>query len=228
MEIHTFNDEAAWLGALLEAWQETAGTVLRRRGTVSAALCGGSSPGSFYRALAATDWPWSAMRFYIGDERWVPRTHADSNHHLAYSAFYPHRIRLEGWLTEGCEPDTSALDFERRLKRDLGNPPRFDLMLLGIGTDGHTASLFPGTKALEIEDRFAVSNYIPHLSAHRMTVTFPVIREARELWFLTKGAAKEPWIRQMEQGTGDFPAARAARAAAENENPVKIFHLAGA
>ena len=204
-----FESEAAWLDALLNAWQKCGSAALQKRGNFTVALSGGSSPESLYKALSKIDWPWSSTQFFIGDERWVPADHKDSNYRMIYEAFYPRNIRLERWKTELSKPEEAAADYERRLLRELAHPPRFDLVLLGIGNDGHTASLFPGTKALDESTRLTSSNWVPQMDSMRLTLTYPILKLAREIWFVSKGASKQEWISKMTDGsTPNFPAAR--------------------
>jgi len=207
MKHFPFPTESAWIEALLAAWQKCGAEALQKRGSFTVALSGGSSPESFYKALSRIEWPWSSTKFYIGDERCVPIDHKDSNYRMIYESFYPHTIQLERWKTELAKPEEAAIDYERRLRRELGDPPRFDLVLLGIGNDGHTASLFPETKALLETSRLAVSNWVPQVDAMRLTLTFPMLSRAREIWFVSKGQGKQSWIEKMTAGTGtDFPA----------------------
>lgn len=215
-----FATEEAWLDGLLNAWQQTGGASLQSRGDFKVALAGGSTPAAFYKSLSKTEWPWAATRFFIGDERWVPIDHAQSNYRMIYESFYPHKIQLTRWKTELTKPEEAALDYERQLKQELSQPPRFDLILLGIGEDGHTASLFPNTRGLDEESRLCISNHVPKLETFRLTFTYPLISNAREVWFLAKGEKKLPWIEKMIKGTDtSFPAAR-IKCAGE----VKIFY----
>jgi 6-phosphogluconolactonase len=216
-----FDNETDWIAALIAKWQEVGSEALQKRGVFNVALSGGSSPESFYRALGKIKWPWSATHLFIGDERCVPLDHKDSNYRMIYEAFYPQNIKLERWKTELFTAENVAADYERRMIRDLGQPPRFDLVLLGIGNDGHTASLFPGTKALLEDAKYAVPNWIPQLNTHRLTLTYPTLRQAKEIWFVSKGAGKQEWIERMEQGTSpEFPAA----AVTTERGEIKIFN----
>jgi 6-phosphogluconolactonase len=223
MELISSATEAAWLDTLTTRWQEMGGEALTARGSFKAALSGGSTPGTFYRHLARLEWPWEATHLFVGDERLVPAEHKDSNYRMIYEAFYPRKITLERWKTESVRPEDAATDYEKRLRVELSDPPRFDLIMLGIGDDGHTASLFPATAALQEETKLCVLNRVPQLETFRLTFTYPLIRLAREVWFVTRGPKKLPWIEKMVAGTdASFPAARVTT---EN-GPVKIFHCA--
>lgn len=209
MNHYKFESEAEWIQALVKKWQECGTEALNARGTFYVALSGGSSPESFYKAIAATEWPWSSTVMYIGDERWVPSDHKDSNYRMIYESFYPHKIRLERWKTELTKPEEAALEYHKRLNKELGQPPRFDLALLGVGNDGHTASLFPGTKALEATEHYTTSNWVPQMDSMRLTMTYRLFYQAREILFVSKGSGKQEWLTKLEKRTDTtFPAAR--------------------
>lgn len=223
MVLREFPDEAAWLGALLQEWQALGGEAVARRGAFHVALCGGSTPAAFYRALARSDWPWSSCQLYIGDERCVGPAHKDSNYKMIFESLYPKKPVLHRWKTEMGDYASAALDYGHLIQRETGDPPKFDLVLLGVGEDGHTASLFPGTAALTEEIRPVVVNEVPRLKTRRLTFTYPAFKRARALWFLTRGPVKKPWVDRMVSETpGDFPAARVH---CDLTEPV-IFHCA--
>ncbi|MDR2463420.1 MAG: 6-phosphogluconolactonase [Verrucomicrobiales bacterium] len=219
-----FDRESDWLAALTVNWRRLGSEALHRRGVFNVALSGGATPGNFYRVLGRADWAWSATQLFISDERWVPTAHQDSNHRMIYEAFYPLTLNLERWKTELPKAGDAAADYERRLIRALGQPPRFDLILLDVGADGHTAALFPGTRALTVRDRYAVANWVPQLGAQRLTLTYATLNQAGEIWFLARGGEKQPWLQRMEQGASpDFPAA----AVTTERGEIKIFNCVG-
>ena len=185
-------------------------------GRFSVALAGGSTPRSLY-ALLATDsglrsrLPTECMHFYWGDERHVPPDHADSNYRMANEVMLSklplapaqvHRIH-------GENPDVAraAVDYERELRADFalapGNFPRFDLVLLGIGPDGHTASLFPHTPALDETERSVAANRVATLGTDRITLTIPAINNAANVVFLVSGADKAVALREISEGPHD-------------------------
>lgn len=220
MERINFATEAAWLDGLLEAWKATGGQSLQARGDFKVALSGGSTPGTFYKSLAKSGWPWEATKFFIGDERWVPIDHKDSNYRMIYESFYPNKIQLTRWKTELTKPEEAAADYERTLKQELSQPARFDLVLLGIGDDGHTASLFPGSKALLEQRRLTFAHYVQQVEGFRLTVTYPLIALAREVWFLARGEKKKAWVDKMTAGSDTFfPASKVTA-----QGAVKIFY----
>ena len=110
------------------------------------------------------------------------------------------------WRTE-CPPGEAATAYEEELESVAGSPPVLDLVFLGVGADGHTASLFPGSAALEIRDRYAVANFVPSLGQWRLTLTYPALNAAREVLFLVEGSGKQEIVGKIERG-GDFPASR--------------------
>lgn len=210
MERIDYANEEKWIEGMVEAWKETGGRALAARATFLVALSGGSTPAPFYRALAAlADWPWEATQLFIGDERWVPSDHKDSNYKMIYEAFYPRNVRLHRWKTEINKPEQTAAQYEALLKRELGQPARLDLTMLGVGNDGHTASLFPGTEGLNETEHLAIANFVPQIPAQRLTFTYPLLNQSREIWFLTKGDSKKSWLDAMVAGpTEAFPAGR--------------------
>ncbi len=191
-----------------------------RAGTFFVALSGGSTPELMYRELAGAEYrkqvPWDQGEYFWSDERCVPPEHPDSNYGLAERALLVkapipreriHRMRGE------LEPERAAAEYQRELRRVFRVPapavPHFDLLLLGLGEDGHTASLFPGSAALDETARLAAANYVKKLNAHRLTLTLPVINAARNVVFLVSGGKKAAALRQVMRGDGaPVPAAR--------------------
>ncbi len=181
------------------------------------ALSGGNTPAPVYARLAAQgdDLPWDRIRFTFGDERCVPPDDPRSNFRMAReNLFVPAAVpeksimRMRGEI----DPQKSAHDYEQQLASVAtlcGEPMyRHDLILLGLGPDGHTASLFPGTAALEEMTRAVVANFVPKLNSWRLTFTFPLISHARNILFLV-GASKSPeLIEGVLEGDRQFPAAR--------------------
>lgn len=178
------------------------------RGTFRAALAGGSTPRDLYEALAAgtasgeRPLPWSDIQLYWGDERHVPPDHPESNYRMVKEALLT-RVPIPGaniHRIRGEEPDPriAAAHLEAELIETFGlaanESPRFDLILLGMGADGHTASLFPGSAALESR-RLAEAVWVEPLSTHRITLTPRVINNARCVVFLVAGTDKAETLR---------------------------------
>ena len=164
---------------------------------------GGSTPRTFYERLSQAGYDWQDVEVFFGDERCVPADHPNSNFRMANGALLSKvaaRVhRIEG---ESCDPRR----YERELEAVFGaGLPRFDLVVMGLGEDGHTASLFPGDPALGVLDRFAVRVTRPDHA--RITLTLPVFSAAKVALFLVEGAAKASALKQLVEG-GDVPAAR--------------------
>lgn len=168
------------------------------------ALAGGSTPRALYAELAEhgaeQGADFSRWQVFFGDERCVPPDHPESNFRTAREALLAHvlipRDHVYRVRTEVGRPNEVANAYASEIRRafDLapGEMPRFDLALLGLGTDGHTASLFPETSALEETERIAVENFVPRLDAHRITLTIPVFNAAHAVLFLVEGKDKAP------------------------------------
>jgi 6-phosphogluconolactonase len=183
------------------------------------ALSGGSTPKGLYKALAGTEFaslPWDKIFFFWGDERHVPPNHADSNYRMVEDALLSkvpvptenvYRVRGEEIDAEGVAQEYEQVirDFFR-LK--AGEFPRFDLVLLGLGPDGHTASLFPESFALSETRRIVVANWVERLKTHRITFTYPVLNAAACDIFLVSGLEKREKVRQILEEHQDFPAGK--------------------
>lgn len=187
-------------------------------GCVRIALSGGSTPRKLYQWLATQDIPWDAIRWFWGDERNVPLDHSDSNYLMVHSAMlgpadvpqatvFPVPIDVD-------HPEMTAQAYEQKMREEFGADvcekgfPRFDLILLGLGEDAHTASLFPHTTALHADDRIFVENWVPKLSAYRLTLTASAINAARNVWFVIAGAGKQAALRNVWGATenpDEFP-----------------------
>jgi 6-phosphogluconolactonase len=192
------------------------------RGRALVALAGGSTPRRMHELLVSETLDWSRIDVWFGDERCVEPTHADSNYGSAHKALLSrvpipaanvHRLRGE------CAPQHAADLAEAELARVAGPfPQSFDLLCVGMGADGHTLSLFPGTSALAVRERAIVANHVPHLGgtgAYRLTFTLPVVHAAREVLYLVCGADKRPMVTAAtadQPGTTPPPAALARSA----------------
>jgi 6-phosphogluconolactonase len=181
-------------------------------------LCGGGTPKPIYAALARRgDIDWSRVVITFGDERCVGPEHADSNYRMAKEALLdPAGIPMANvrGIDGDIEPGEAARVYDsalRVLARERGEEIlSHDLLLLGMGDDGHTASLFPGTIALHEEQRWAVENYVEKLGANRLTITYPIINAASEVAFLVTGDAKRAVVERVQSGESDDPAAGVA------------------
>lgn len=207
-QIRTLTTPQELFSAAAEEVVRTANDAVKQRGRFTIALAGGSTPKSLYNLLATNarvDLPWDRMFFFFGDERHVPPTDPDSNYRMAdesmlskipVAAANVFRIPAEN-------PDAEAVAeaYEVTLKKFFalqpGQLPRFDLILLGMGPDGHTASLFPGTAALQEKRRLVVANWVEKLKTHRITLTLPVLNAAHCVTFLVSGTDKATVLRTV-------------------------------
>lgn len=172
------------------------------RGRCDLVLSGGSTPRRTHELLAAVELPWDKVHVFFGDERCVPPEHEDSNWRMARETLIQraripdanvHRIAGER------DPQDAASDAENDVQVHFGlrpgEMPRFDVVLLGMGADGHTASLFPGSDAIEESTRLVVANHVEKLHAWRVTMTFPLFEAAQRVIFLVQGADKAAMVR---------------------------------
>lgn len=208
-EVRTFDDPAALARAAAEDFVGLASDAAANRGRFTVALAGGSTPRLMYSLLAGPPWrdrvPWDQIEVFWGDERAVPPDHAESNYRMAATALLervpvPPRCvhRIHG---EASDLAAAAREYQAEIARVLGvpadgPPPAFDLVLLGMGADGHTASLFPGTTGLEERRRWVVSHRVPSLHTDRVTLTLPVLNRARDVRIFVTGQDKGPRLRQ--------------------------------
>ena len=194
---------------------EQSRAALAERGEFRVALSGGNTPRQIYAEFGriAHDLAWERVRFTFGDERCVPPNDSDSNFRMAReSLFEPQSIpeksimRLRGEI----DPPLAAQEYEDALvvlaTQHGETIYRHDLTLLGMGDDGHTASLFPGTAALEEQVRRVVANYVPKLETWRLTMTLPLLNQSRQVLFLAKGDKNHEVLEHVLTGDPTFPA----------------------
>ncbi len=214
-------DPSTVAGATADRFVRAAHDAIEERGVFRVALSGGGTPKQVYPLLLepsrrdAVDW--SNVEFFWGDERTVPPDHPDSNFGVAYRMLISHLPnvrpdRIHRMPAEAPDLDAAALSHESELRLAFGargsEPPLFDLIWLGMGPDGHTASLFPGSTGLDERERWVIGNWAPSQDAWRMTLTFPVLNAAREVLFVVTGADKADALRDIRGGGSDLPAAR--------------------
>jgi 6-phosphogluconolactonase len=174
----------------------------------SLVLSGGSTPQALYRQLAnfpyATEIDWTRLHVFWGDERCVPPNHPQSNYRMAYQALLDHvpvpREHIHRMRGEQ-PPEEAAKAYAQELAQFFSErQPQFDLVLLGIGADGHTASLFPHSAALKEDQRWVVANYAPSQASWRITLTIPALNAARQVAFLVSGADKANTLQRVLEG----------------------------
>jgi 6-phosphogluconolactonase len=199
IHIHAHLEDAARAAA--DFVLERARQALEARGRLTLALAGGSTPRALYMHMRSFTWPWSQVELCFGDERCVPPEHADSNARMVREALAVPEARLHRMRGE-LPPERGALDYAQTLRNLFGDVelPRFDIVLLGLGADGHTASLFPRSAALAERTAWVAPNVVPGLSSARLTLTYPVLNAARLALFLVSGADKAEAVRAVLEG----------------------------
>jgi 6-phosphogluconolactonase len=203
VEIRTLTTPQELFAAAAEEVVRAANDAVAKRGRFTIALSGGSTPKSLFNLLATnarTVLPWDRTLFFWGDERHVPPTDPDSNYRMADEAMLSKiPVAKENVFRMAAEnPDAAAVAeaYEQTLRKVFelqpGQVPVFDLILLGMGPDGHTASLFPGTDGLQEKSRLVIANWVEKLKTSRLTFTLPVLNAARCVAFLVSGTDKAP------------------------------------
>ncbi len=209
-ELQICRDPQALARALAELFVSTGRMAAAERGSFHVALSGGETPRAAYELLATEafrdELSWSDVFVYFGDERCVPPDDEQSNYRMARRAFLDavripppnvHRIRGE------TDPGLAANEYASILRADLGNAPRFDLVMLGLGPDGHTASLFPGSPPDTDDDALVRAVYAQSQTMWRVTITPKVINAARAVVFAVEGAEKAPILATVYEGPYD-------------------------
>lgn len=210
--VHIFGDAEELARAAARRFSSIAAAAQTHGGSFGVALAGGSTPKRVYELLAGgesfagIDWP--RCHIFFGDERCVPPDDARSNYRMANAALLSrvpvsaenvHRVRGEGDAVAG------ARAYEDELREFFGpaGSPDFDLVLLGMGEDGHTASLFPHSAALEERTAWVAANWVEGLKEFRITLTAPAINSAREILFMVSGSAKAEALSEVINGERD-------------------------
>lgn len=218
-ELRILKSSGALFQAAASQFAPLALEAIQAGGRFCVALSGGSTPRNFYLLLAGEfkqAIPWQKVYFFFGDERHVPPDHPESNYRMVREALLSKvplpaenvfRIRAE------LDAEKAALDYEQTLGKFFNLQkdefPRFDLVLLGVGPDGHTASLFPGTAALNEKRRMVVANWVEKFKTYRITLTFPVLNHSRFVTFLVSGEEKASILHEIfENKNTNLPAQR--------------------
>lgn len=182
---------------------------LSTKDTFNVSLSGGSTPKRIYEMLAEKDLPWSQIHFFWGDERNVPHEHDDSNFKMVRQALLdPAKVpssNIHPVPVNVDDPASAAKAYETILREHFADDafPEWDLNLLGMGDDAHTASLFPGTKAIDQTDRWFVENHVEKLDAYRYTLTAPAINSAKQKWFMVAGENKREALAKVLSDEND-------------------------
>jgi 6-phosphogluconolactonase len=216
VEVKIVPDNATLARVAAQEFHRLAEAGIQQSGRFSVALSGGNTPRAVYSLLADEHkgLSWDRIHVFFGDERQVPPDHPDSNFRMASESLLSkvpiprenvHRIRAE------LEPEAAAKDYDEQLAKyfHLGDHgwPRFDLIFLGLGDDGHTASLFPGTNALSDVSSRVAANWVEKLKTFRITLTFPVLNHAAQVIFLVSGESKAQILSAvLSPGDRKYPA----------------------
>lgn len=206
--IQIFNDTATLSQTAAELFVKTAQEAVAQNGRFTVALTGGSSPIQLHKLLTQSPYseqvPWAQTYIFWGDERWVPLTDDKSNYKMAKDTLLDHvpvpADQIYPMYGEG-EPEEYAIQYEKILQNHFNQEiPAFDLILLGMGDDGHTASLFPGTAVLNENSRWVQAYYLKPQNMYRITLTAPLINQAKKIVFLTFGQNKANALYEVLKG----------------------------
>jgi 6-phosphogluconolactonase len=203
---------------IAKTFSELAAKAIKEKGRFIVSVSGGSTPKALYKRLAEPPYvggiAWADVIFFLGDERCVPHDHPDSNFKMIDEALLSKIAIPESnvfrTVGQAEDPEVSALSYDEDLRRVFrvadGEVPRFDLILLGLGPDGHTASLFPESRALQIKDRLYVANFVEKFNSNRITMTLPLINEGEVVIFLVEGDGKAQILKEvLEQPDKQYP-----------------------
>lgn len=212
----SYSDVASLQQSVTDSFCELAHRTVNQNGIFRVSLSGGSTPKRVYEMLSQRDLPWEKIHWFWGDERNVPHDHPDSNYLMVKTALlskvdipkeniHPVPVNIES-------PAAAAEQYDQLLHKHFNDRwPHWDLVLLGMGDDAHTASLFPETLALGEQGRWFVENWVPKFEAFRYTVTFPAIESGQNIWFIITGKAKQEALRHVlsgEKDPGAYPSQR--------------------
>jgi 6-phosphogluconolactonase len=209
-QVLVYPDRQALVAAALTQVLERIHLAIEQRGTCTIALSGGSTPQPLYAALAHAELPWQQIQIYWGDERYVPATHPDSNYGMTKRVWLDlvsiPAENVHPMPTDFADPQMAAVEYGQQLHQNfgiaVGQIPTFDLVLLGMGDDGHTASLFPHTAALSVGDRLVTVGQKD--GEPRLTFTFALLNQSRCVMFLISGASKQPALTAVFAPGGDL------------------------
>lgn len=212
-DVRVLNSSDEVARAAADIFTDLANQALKAGHPFTVALSGGSTPKLLYRLLSSGEYknrvPWGSIKFFFGDERWVPHTHPDSNYKLAKDELFDKvpvdPAQIFPIPTEHISPEDAADQYSKTLVREFNlmgekGMPRFDLIFLGMGDDGHTASCFPHTGALHANETLVDANFVPKFGTYRITLTPPVLQAGREVVFMVAGDSKAPALQEVLKG----------------------------
>lgn len=205
LSVHIHKDPAAMAERAAHILAAACDEAIAERGVFRIAISGGHTPIPLFRLLAESDWsehlPWNNISLFWVDERCVAPDHPESNYGLARRELLSHVSATHYYRMRGdADPVEAAAKYEQQIRTEFGlgpnELPRFDFILLGMGEDGHTGSIFPKSPALAERKRLVIDQYVPERKADRLTLTLPVINNARCCMFLVNGKEKHPVLSQ--------------------------------
>lgn len=209
MSLNVFKESTEAIEALAVLFIENAKKAIKENGQFSVALSGGSSPKKLYELLASkykSEIDWTKVYFFFGDERYVAQDHPDSNYLMAKTAMLASLAISEEQVFKvdtTLDPASAALAYQRSICTFFNDNPVFDLILLGLGDDAHTASIFPGTELVWIDEEQVKEVYLKDKEVYRISFTAPLINDAKQIAFLTFGANKADAIKAVLEGEHD-------------------------
>ena len=214
--LNVSKDAGELVEELAAAFYKLSERAVEERGRFTVALSGGSTPKALYERLSKPDYKtkiqWDKAYFFLGDERCVAHSDPGSNFLMASNALFDKigPTNLFPTTDQDTNPEAAAANYEATIQKvfelKAGEFPTFDLILLGLGPDGHTASLFPDSKALTEKKRLFVANFVEKFKSYRLTMTFPVINKAREIIFMVSGKGKADILKKvLDANTSQYP-----------------------
>jgi len=206
--VKIFNIKEEITSQAADLFVTAAHNAIEKRGQFVVALTGGSSPIALYKLLATPAYQekidWEKVFVFWGDERWVPLDNALSNAKMANDTLLSHvsipKNNIFPMYKQGVSAEAYALEYEKSIKNVTGEDGQFDLILLGMGDDGHTASLFPGQAVLQEQDKWVTAYYLESQSMFRITLTAPIINKAKQIVILTFGENKAEALNEVLHG----------------------------
>lgn len=206
MKLNAYKEINEAIDALSQLFVSSANEAISKNGQFSVALSGGSSPKKLYEVLAskyADDLDWSKVYFFFGDERYVPHNHTDSNYLLAKNGLFDALNIADEQVFKvdtSLDPASAALEYQRSICKFFNEDPNFDLIILGLGDDAHTASIFPKTSLVWIDEELVKDVYLTDKEVYRISFTAPLINKAKQIAFLTFGENKADAIKAVLEG----------------------------
>jgi 6-phosphogluconolactonase len=210
--LHIYKTADETIKGLADFFVETVNTAIKEKGRCTVVLSGGNSPKKLYELLASMVYgnqiDWDKIYFFFGDERYVPFTDPENNGSMAKKALFEPLMIPDAnifYINTVVPPEESAKKYSQRILTYFkNNPVRFDLILLGLGDNAHTASLFPHTPVLKEKKALVSAVYIEELSSYRITMTAALINEAHTIAFLVYGDVKAKAVQDVLEGEKDF------------------------